>query len=238
MQIDACNILKRVSSTNKVEDLVPIIRDFVTDLGFEYFSYGVRWQIPVTRRPVDIWQDYPADWMTHYTEQNYLQTDPTVICGSVESDLICWTPGLFSSAKALWNDAQDHGLRHGVAQSAWAQGGTFGLLSAARASQSICPNEYERLRMPFSWAANTFHARLTTLLKQSPNPSSIELTLRERDAMLWTAEGKTAAEVASILGCTKRTVEFHLNNAACKLNASNKTHAVVYALGMGLLTLQ
>ncbi|MEJ2630411.1 MAG: autoinducer binding domain-containing protein [Acidihalobacter sp.] len=239
LQIDTGEVLEKVVAVQVAEDLVSIIHRFVMDMGFEHFSFGVRWPIPITQRSVDILDAYPTGWMNHYLKQGYLEVDPTVRRGIVESDLIYWDADLFSSARALWDDAHDCGLRHGVAQSAWGRGGAFGLLSAARERHSIRPDEYDRLRAPFSWAANTFHARLTTLLRPPAGESeAVELTPREREVVLWTAEGKTASEIASIIGCTKRTVEFHLKNTTNKLHASNKTHAVVYALGKGLLMLQ
>ena len=238
-QIETRSVLEKISLACNAEDVAPILRNFIAEMGFDYFSYGVRWPIPITRQPVDILHNYPTGWMEHYKERNFLISDPTIVHGTRSSDLIYWDSSLFCTATTLWNDAQDRGLRHGVAQSSWANGGTFGLLSAARTHQPIGRDEYERLRLPFSWAANTFHAKLACILKKSSaNISSVTLTPRERDVVLWTAEGKTAIEIAAILGCTKRTVEFHLDNSTRKLGASNKTHAVVYALGMGLLTLQ
>jgi LuxR family transcriptional regulator, quorum-sensing system regulator SolR len=53
--------------------------------------------------------------------------------------------------------------------------------------------------------------------------------------LLWTAEGKTSSEAATILSLSERTVNFHINNAIMKLRAANKTQAVVKAALLGLL---
>jgi LuxR family transcriptional regulator len=55
------------------------------------------------------------------------------------------------------------------------------------------------------------------------------LTLREIEILKWSAEGKTAAEVAMILDVKIRTVNFHIGSAIRKMGASNKTSAVVQA---------
>jgi DNA-binding CsgD family transcriptional regulator len=47
--------------------------------------------------------------------------------------------------------------------------------------------------------------------------------------LTWAARGKTSAEIASILGLSKRTVDFHLDNARGKLNAATRTEAVIKA---------
>jgi len=51
----------------------------------------------------------------------------------------------------------------------------------------------------------------------------------------WTAEGKTSAEIAQILGVTERTVNFHLSNSMQKLNVNNKISAAIRAVMLGLL---
>jgi DNA-binding CsgD family transcriptional regulator len=60
------------------------------------------------------------------------------------------------------------------------------------------------------------------------------LTPRQKEALKWTAEGKTSWEVAVIMKCTEATVNYHLKTICNKLDAKNKTHAVYKAmLGQG-----
>ena len=63
------------------------------------------------------------------------------------------------------------------------------------------------------------------------------LTAREREVLRWTAAGKTADATAEILAISVRTVEYHLLNAARKLNTANRTHTVVEALRSRQLSL-
>jgi LuxR family transcriptional regulator len=51
----------------------------------------------------------------------------------------------------------------------------------------------------------------------------------------WSAEGKTASEIALILSISERTVTFHVVNAMQKLNVNNKISAVIRAIMLGLL---
>lgn len=174
--------------------------------------------------------------MDHYQQMSYLTCDPTIRWSVTYSDVMCWSGNLFEQSPQLWRDAQDIGLKHGVAQSSWAQRGSYALFSMARGAESISTIEQDALRLPLYRAASAVHARLEQLLRP-PSFATCHTGLsdREREAMLWTADGKTASEIAPILGLTKRTVDFHINNAATKLNASNKTHAVANAMGMGLI---
>jgi LuxR family transcriptional activator of bioluminescence operon len=64
-------------------------------------------------------------------------------------------------------------------------------------------------------------------------PEGWSLTGRERDCLIWTAAGKTIAEVASTLSVTERTVVFHLTNARRKLGVTNSHHAIMKAVSLG-----
>jgi DNA-binding CsgD family transcriptional regulator len=61
------------------------------------------------------------------------------------------------------------------------------------------------------------------------------LSERECEVLRWTAAGKTSCEIGMILGVTERTINFHVASAISKLNASNKTHAAVKALMLGII---
>lgn len=61
-----------------------------------------------------------------------------------------------------------------------------------------------------------------------------QLTSREIEILKWTAEGKTAGDIAIILSMKERTVHFHVANAIQKMGACNKTSAVVQAALSGL----
>ena len=61
------------------------------------------------------------------------------------------------------------------------------------------------------------------------------LTPREKEALKLLKQGKSAAEVAMVLGIRERTVKFHVSNILQKLNAANRTHALAIAIEKGLL---
>jgi DNA-binding CsgD family transcriptional regulator len=66
-------------------------------------------------------------------------------------------------------------------------------------------------------------------------PKPIPLTEREVEILQWTAIGKTAWEIGSILKISERTVNFHLQNLMGKLGVHNKTHAAAKAMSFGLI---
>lgn len=70
---------------------------------------------------------------------------------------------------------------------------------------------------------------------RAPVRKSPKLTAREVECLRWTAAGKTSWEASEILNTSERTVEFHLRNAARKLDAVNRVQCVAEAMRHGII---
>jgi DNA-binding NarL/FixJ family response regulator len=68
-------------------------------------------------------------------------------------------------------------------------------------------------------------------------PPAVSLTSREREVLEQLARGMSNKEIAATLGCTERTVKFHVASLFTKLGAGNRTEAVTRAVQAGLVTL-
>jgi DNA-binding NarL/FixJ family response regulator len=78
-------------------------------------------------------------------------------------------------------------------------------------------------------------ARLAGVARNRTGPERFNLAQREVETLTWAARGKTSAEIAQILGLSKRTVDFHLDNARAKLGVANRTQAVAKAAATRLI---
>jgi DNA-binding response OmpR family regulator len=72
-------------------------------------------------------------------------------------------------------------------------------------------------------------ARLARVARSAVWPKQIGLREREVETLTWAARGKTFWEIGEILGLSKRTVEFHLENARRKLGVATRTQALIKA---------
>jgi DNA-binding response OmpR family regulator len=72
-------------------------------------------------------------------------------------------------------------------------------------------------------------ARLAGVARNELWPKLIELNDREVETLTWAARGKTSSEIAQILGLSKRTVDFHIDNAREKLGAATRVEAAIKA---------
>lgn len=77
----------------------------------------------------------------------------------------------------------------------------------------------------------------TGLLPRSELALPEPLTRRERETLAAMAEGLSNRGIARALGVSEHTAKFHVNGVLEKLNARNRTDAVVRALRFGVLSL-
>jgi DNA-binding NarL/FixJ family response regulator len=80
-------------------------------------------------------------------------------------------------------------------------------------------------------------ARLAGVARTKLLPRFVKLKDREIEVLTWVARGKTSAEIAVTLSMSKRTVDFHLDNARDKLKAATRTQAAIVAVASGLIKL-
>jgi len=90
-------------------------------------------------------------------------------------------------------------------------------------------DDYVTKPIDFDMLTTIINARLAGVARSELWPKVVQLNDREVEALTWVARGKTSAEIAQILGLTKRTIDFHIDNARTKLSAATRTQAVIKA---------
>src|SRR6516162_7226091 len=96
-------------------------------------------------------------------------------------------------------------------------------------------DDYVTKPIDFDVLATIITARLARVARLELRPKLAALNDREVETLTWVARGKTSTEIAQILGLSKRTVDFHIDNARAKLGAATRTEAVVKAADGGLI---
>jgi DNA-binding CsgD family transcriptional regulator len=144
---------------------------------------------------------------------------------------------LKNDAIDLWETQAPYGYRNGIAMALHLPEGRHFMLGVDR-DQSLPGDNDELTRMVADLQLFAVHAQDTAMrvLVSAPlQPERPALRPRELEVLRWTMDGKTAWEVAAVLGITERTVVLHLQNAMEKLGCSSKHQAVLKALRLGLI---
>ena len=90
-------------------------------------------------------------------------------------------------------------------------------------------DDYVTKPIDFDMLEMIINARLASVARNEMWPKLAMLSDREIETLTWVARGKTSAEIAVLIGLSKRTVDFHLDSARIKLGASTRTEAAIKA---------
>ena len=93
------------------------------------------------------------------------------------------------------------------------------------------PIDFERLVF-------IINARLAGVARTKLAPRQekhVNLNSREIEVLTWAARGKKSIDIARKLRLSKRTIDFHFDNARTKLRAATRTEAVIKAAVGGLI---
>ena len=225
-------------------DVQSKLESLVEDLGLDYFAYALLRppQSGALENGSTALANYPVEFIDRYLQGRYHLLDPVCELAVGSNRPFYWGPGRFLRAfrkpqRRVLDEGRAFGIVYGLAIPVHGADGTVGAftVSADRAKRlrDAVGGEHQRL---FAAAFDVHDFALGTVAG-APERDLAEsgLTARERECLLWTAEGKTAAEVGAGLGLSVSTVNHHVSAAAGKLGCVNKHHAVVRALRAGLI---
>jgi len=203
-------------------------------LGMENVSWVLKLPFPMENERVITFNTYSQSWQDRYWAQNYLATDPTIRRGMTSMQPVLWAD-LTQENLEFWEDARSYGLAAGIAQSMWDRQGCCSMLSLSRGALELTRAELIDKMPKITWLAQLAHASMTRIIVPKEIPeSAAELSEREKEILKLAARGMTSQNIADRLNLTKRTADFHLENARNKLGAENRTEAVVRAVVLGL----
>lgn len=215
-------------------------------LGFDYFIYGAQFPTSFVRPEYVIISGFPADWWQRYNAEGYMQVDPTVAHCATRVVPLPWDridPAKGASAATapkvaqFMSEAWEHGLRSGASFPVHGGHGENAMFSLVtdQDNRSIRLHVLRNLAYGQLLSGYVHEAVQRIVVDRSSTINKVQLTERERECLTWAAEGKTAWETSQILSISERTVIFHLQNAAEKLQVANRPQAVARAVSQQLI---
>jgi DNA-binding CsgD family transcriptional regulator len=219
--------LSRASHAN---DLHEAMAEAAAALDLSSFAYLV-----VPRRPKNpprLISNYPPTWTNHYLQQHYERFDPVIKQALGHPEPFRWGLGTGVTRRSklqqrLFDEAANFGIRHGFTvpiHDDWGAVAAVTFASDGRRPQfERCINEHARV---LQLMAIYFHAHAKRKIQTERAIEGVSLSSREFECLEWAALGKTAWETGQILGISRRTAAFHLDNAKAKLGVNSICHAV------------
>jgi DNA-binding CsgD family transcriptional regulator len=233
--------LDRVNSASSVEGLWRLHLDAMAAFGFDRLLYGYT-RYRTGRRMGDpqdlvVLSNLPSAYMRPYIEEGLYQNGPMVLW-ALENDGACsWSWLAEMAAQGGLSPAElrtlEFNRRLGVTAgytisfrsvSKRAKGG-IGLCARPGLSQDEVDALWAKEGPTITVMNNVFHLKLLTL----PYSGSRTLTQRQREVLQWVGDGKTAQDIALLMGLTPATVEKHLRLAREALDVETTAQAVLKA---------
>ncbi len=107
-------------------------------------------------------------------------------------------------------------------------GACHALLFSAARPRSISATALPAAHLSLSYALSALSERTRATCKAG-------ISERERECLRWVSEGKTAEEIATIVGVATNTVTSYVNHAMRKLSSRNRAMAIATAIRAGLI---
>lgn len=241
MQDETLQVLNEFTSLYDSAQLEARLAAELGRYGFTQYSYLGFKQFVTEKDSVFVATNYPTPWVTRYTENRYVYSDPMMTVGKRSRLPFYWKNlharnDLSRGQRKILGEGADFGIRNGLTVPIHGPNGEFATLSiASDASQKEVDDLWLHKGHLFHLIGLYYHAALWDNIVDPETEALTTLAPREAEILTWTARGKTAWEISEILGISERTVITHLNRAYEKLDTYGKAHAVAKALVQGLI---
>ncbi|WP_245409753.1 helix-turn-helix transcriptional regulator [Pararhizobium haloflavum] len=223
-----------MSAADSVDRAVHLIRDM---LRFDHCTYHLAWTIDAKLDAPFVKSTYSETWLGRYIMRRYVNVDPVVIHGFQRQLPFFWSDlPLDPKAEALMVDA----IAHGVGM----QGYTIPIVdrSRRRAILSVTGHEddpqawlsfIDRFKMGLNEIAHSLHKMA---VREIYGEDTVPLLgPREIECLIWSAQGKSHKDIATILSISEHTARGYLTTARLKLDSATIAQAVAKAIKLNLI---
>jgi DNA-binding CsgD family transcriptional regulator len=240
---DSFTLYNRLLEASSLEDARLLFASVARDLGFVAFTFLATDGRRTQSSPCHV-TSLRQPFIDDYVAGQFWTRDPAVLWATRSRSSYVWSEAYRryednEGGTKSWREVDDLAHSHGY----W--DGVIMPMRTASTSFSLALTSDRPLRRdiprPAPWGmglvglAFDHWVTLDRMGTRGGLEGRVVLTDRERDVLLWLAEGKTSEDIGTILAISSKTVDFHVANLMRKMNALNRTQAVARAIRMGLI---
>lgn len=227
------------NGAKNVEDASDFLLRFLANFGFDRFliaEFSHSSSIDEKEKKFGTVTNYPQEWLGRYFARHYVNIDPVYKMAIHANAPFTWETALkinnSSMAARMMGEAKEYGLRTGVASVIHRPLNKLIGFSFA-SSQDEVRKDKDALSL-LHVASVQYYAVYSDLIGAEKTPPTT-LTEREREVLLWIANGKSKSETADILFISESCVKRHCESIFKKLEVNNLAFAAARAIRMGIL---
>jgi DNA-binding CsgD family transcriptional regulator len=199
--------------------------------GFEYHCVSFLATATETLEDVLLSNRLPEEWLKLYIEKEYVHDDPAFRYAKTVVRPFRWfkeapyNPEREPRAAEVVQRAADFGILDGFVIPVASTAGRMGQIWFGGRTPDLPEHQLPALHLTAIYAFDRI-----LKLHCSPAQYQASLTPREREVLTLVANGKSAWEIGEVLHISSRTVKEHAKNFCRKLDAVNRTQAVMIAV--------
>ncbi|MCA1365366.1 autoinducer binding domain-containing protein [Bradyrhizobium sp. IC3069] len=224
------NFIDLLSTAEDLQDFSNAMADTATALDLSCFAY-----LALQRSENDeprLISTYPSRWTARYLRNSYQMIDPVIREALQTPEPFRWGGDFRSrltsmAQQQLFDEAAQFGIRFGFTVPIHDGHGPIAALTfavdAKRPQFERCIDSHARV---LQLMAMHFHAHVRRKLANERAIKGIRLSPREFECLEWASQGKSAWEIGCILGISRNTAAYYLENAKEKLGVRTIAQAV------------
>jgi LuxR family quorum sensing-dependent transcriptional regulator len=236
--VRALDFVDAVEKARTAEEVTALFAKMIAEVGFDaYAMIGLPdSQTPFSKRVLA--NGWPREWSEVYTKENLCEVDPVARHCMRTVNPFDWceapyNPERHPRAQAVMQRATDFGMSEGLCVPIHYGDGTGAAVTMAGQRVELARGVRSALVLMAMYA----HNRIRSFAARPSEQAEPLLTEREREVVSWVAAGKSNWEISVILHIAERTVRFHIESSARKLNAVNRASLIKQAMALREISL-
>lgn len=246
------SVAERISARGTLDEKIDEVFGTMQAMGFDALIYDYTPTVASVDGQVEIptllkLRNVAGEMYDYWCNQEYFRIDPVQRLAMRTSVPFFWNYDpevetrisrfLTDDTKPVLDFLRKHDMLAGVTVPVHMPRGDYATVTGVRyGARKGFMNEAACMLADFGLLAQIFHEAAYELFDETVlNASGVRLTKREKECLRYSSHGLSAKEISRIIGRSVPTVVMHLNSAARKLGAKNRTQAVVRAAQYHLL---
>lgn len=221
-----------------IEGTCDALHSVARENGLPYFSYL---QLSGRTQTDRFIANYPKEWRERYEEKLYIHYDPVVAVGRRSRLPFFWDNSGFISPyrkaeQKVFHEAGCFGINTGYSIPIAGRVGELALFSIAACTEKGLMQAVNGSAHLIYVLALQLHDHVLSLTESAAETrEAVTLTARELECLKWTAEGLTTEQIADRMAISAATVNYHFSKIVPKFGATNRHHAAIKAVRLGLV---
>ena len=232
-----------LAEADSLSSVSQICKQISSHYGFYHYLYGAA--VPGT----SISPQYfvlDSRQLSHESSQTpgfYTSTNPLIKCCSGLISPISWDETMAAEyvniSQEVYSAAYCMGIADGISLPIHSQSGGSAVFNVIHKRSSGHSESEPTGSIPELYLlAVHIHQAIKQHLRPEDSPVGIKkITEREKECLLWSAEGLKTMAIADELDISESTVTFHIQNVMRKLSARNRQQAIARAITLGVIAL-